>query len=238
MGLTPPTTFWVNRRAGYLRPVICNRSAIVTHNSVSLPWSLGDGTLGHASTPPLMKIIVGISGASGAIFGIRTLQALTLLNIETHLVISRWARATIAHETSFTVEQVESLATVVHPSENQAAPVSSGSFKNDGMIVAPCSAKSLAAIRTGYSDNLLTRAADVTLKERRKLVLLVRESPLSEIHLENMLALTRMGAVIFPPVPAFYNHPHTLDDVVYHIVGRALDQFGLELPGMSRWPGL
>jgi 4-hydroxy-3-polyprenylbenzoate decarboxylase len=134
-----------------------------------------------------MKIIVGISGASGAIFGIRTLQALTLLNIETHLVISRWARATIAHETSFTVEQVESLATVVHPSENQAAPVSSGSFKNDGMIVAPCSAKSLAAIRTGYSDNLLTRAADVTLKERRKLVLLVRESPLSEIHLENML---------------------------------------------------
>src|ERR1700750_1269355 len=117
-----------------------------------------------------MKIIVGISGASGAIFGIRTLQALRVLNVETHLVVSRWARATITHETSFTVEQVESLATVVHPNENQAAPVSSGSFKNDGMIIAPCSAKSLAAIRTGYSDNLLTRAADVTLKERRKLL--------------------------------------------------------------------
>lgn len=184
-----------------------------------------------------MKIIVGITGASGAIFGVRTLQALRLLNVETHLVVSRWARATIAHETSFTLEQVESLAAVVHASENQAAPVSSGSFKNDGMIVAPCSAKTLAAIRTGYSDNLLTRAADVTLKERRKLVLLVRESPFNEIHLENMLALTRMGAVIFPPVPAFYNHPDTLDDVVYHIVGRALDQFGLELPGMSRWYG-
>ena len=185
-----------------------------------------------------MKIVVGITGASGAIFGVRTLEALQSLNVETHLVLSRWARATISQETPFTPEQVESLATTMHAIDNQAAPISSGSFKSDGMIVAPCSVKTLAAIRTGYSDNLLTRAADVTLKERRKLVLLVRESPLSEIHLENMLALTRMGAVIFPPVAAFYNQPHTLDDVVLHIVGRTLDQFGLELPGMSRWDGL
>jgi 4-hydroxy-3-polyprenylbenzoate decarboxylase len=185
-----------------------------------------------------MKIIVGITGASGAIFGLRTLEALRSLEVETHLVLSRWARATISQETSFTPEQVEALASFVHSGENQAAPISSGSFKNDGMIVAPCSVKTLAAIRTGYSDNLLTRAADVTLKERRKLVLLARESPFSEIHLENMLALTRMGAVIFPPVPAFYNQPRTLDDIVHHIVGRVLDQFGLDLPDMSRWNGI
>ncbi len=184
-----------------------------------------------------MRIIVGITGASGAILGIRALETLRGLGVETHLVMSRWARATIAHETEYSLAQVESLAAVVHASENQAAPISSGSFKTDGMIVAPCSMKTLAAIRTGYSDNLLCRAADVVLKERRKLVLVARESPLSEIHLDNMLALTRMGAVIFPPVPAFYNQPRTMDDVANHIVGRVLDQFGLEAPGMSRWGG-
>lgn len=184
-----------------------------------------------------MKLVVGITGASGAIFGVRCLEALRALNVETHLVLSRWARATITQETGLSIDQVESLACVVHSGDNQAAPISSGSFKTDGMIVAPCSVKTLAAIRSGYSDNLLTRAADVTLKERRKLVLLVRESPFSEIHLENMLALARMGAVIFPPVPAFYNNPKTLDDVVHHIVGRVLDQFALDLPAMSRWQG-
>jgi 4-hydroxy-3-polyprenylbenzoate decarboxylase len=184
-----------------------------------------------------MRIVVGITGASGAILGIRTLETLRTLGVETHLVMSRWARATIAHETDYTLEQIENLAAIVHAGENQAAPISSGSFKTDGMIVAPCSMKTLAAIRTGYSDNLLCRAADVVLKERRRLVLIARESPLSEIHLENMLALTRMGAVIFPPVPAFYNHPRTMDDVANHIVGRVLDQFGLEAPGMSRWSG-
>ncbi len=185
-----------------------------------------------------MRLIVGISGASGAIFGIRTLEALRILEVETHLILSRWSRATIAQETDYTLEQVQKLASVVHQEDNQAAPISSGSFKTDGMIIAPCSMKTLAAIRGGYGDTLLCRAADVILKERRKLVLVARESPFSEIHLENMLALARMGAVIFPPVPAFYNRPKNVEDIVTHIVGRLLDQFGLEAPGMSRWEGI
>jgi flavin prenyltransferase len=192
---------------------------------------LGSGLAYH------MRIIVGITGASGSILGIRLLQTLRSLDVETHLVMSRWAKATLMHETSYTVNEVEKLASVVHASENQAASISSGSFKTDGMVVAPCSMKTLAAIRTGYSDNLLCRAADVVLKERRKLVLLARESPLNEIHLDNMLALTRMGVLIFPPVPAFYSLPKDLDDVVNQIVGRVLDQFGLDAAGVSRWNG-
>lgn len=184
-----------------------------------------------------MRIIVGITGASGSILGIRLLQAMRELGVETHLVLSRWAKATLLHETSFTVSDVEKLATVVHASENQAASISSGSYKTDGMVVAPCSMKTLAAIRTGYSDNLLCRSADVSLKERRKLVLVARESPLNEIHLENMLALTRMGVIIFPPVPAFYSLPKDLAAIVDQIVGRVLDQFGLEMPGVLRWNG-
>jgi 4-hydroxy-3-polyprenylbenzoate decarboxylase len=184
-----------------------------------------------------MRLVLGITGASGAIFGIRTLEALQTLGIETHLIMSRWSRATIAHETDCTLDAVQKLASVVHHEDNQGASVSSGSFKTDGMIVAPCSMKTLAAIRAGYGDTLICRAADVILKERRKLVLLARESPFSEIHLENMLALTRMGAVILAPVPAFYNRPKNIEDIVRHIVGRLLDQFGLDLPGMSRWQG-
>ncbi len=185
-----------------------------------------------------MKLIVGITGASGAIFGIRTLEALRTLEVETHLILSRWSRATISQETDYTLEQVQKLASVVHQEDNQAASISSGSFKTDGMIIAPCSMKTLAAIRGGYGDTLLCRAADVILKERRKLVLLARESPFSEIHLENMLALARMGTVIFPPIPAFYNRPQNVEDIITHIVGRLLDQFGLEAPGMSRWKGI
>ena len=184
-----------------------------------------------------MRIVIGITGASGAIFGIRTLEILKALSVETHLVMSRWARTTITHETGYRLEQVEALACHVHHGDNQAAPISSGSFRTDGMIIAPCSMKTLAAIRIGYGDTLICRAADVTLKERRKLVLVARESPFSEIHLENMLALTRMGAVILPPVPAFYSVPKTLDDMVNHIVGRVLDQFGLETPDLRRWSG-
>ena len=184
-----------------------------------------------------MRLVVGITGASGAIFGIRALEALRLLGVETHLILSRWARTTIATETNYSVSRVEELASFFHNQENQAAPISSGSFRTAGMIIAPCSMKTMAAVRHGYGDSLMTRSADVVLKERRKLVLLARESPFSEIHLENMLALTRMGAVIFPPVPAFYNQPQSLDDLVHHIVGRALDQFGLEMPGMQRWTG-
>ena len=184
-----------------------------------------------------MKIVVGITGASGAIFGIRALQVLRTLDVETHLILSKWARSTIAHETSMPLEDVEKLASTVHHPDNQAAPVSSGSFKTDGMIIAPCSMKTLAAIRAGFGDSLICRAADVHLKERRKLVLLPRESPFSEIHLENMLALSRMGAVIFPPIPAFYNHPQSVEDVIHHVVGRVLDQFGLDTPGLARWSG-
>lgn len=184
-----------------------------------------------------MRLIVGITGASGAIFGVRTLEALQSLGVETHLVLSKWARSTLAHETKYSVEQVESLASAVHRHDNQGAPVSSGSFKTDGMMIVPCSMKTVAAIRAGFGDTLICRAADVTLKEKRKLVILARESPFSEIHLENMLALARMGAVIFPPAPAFYNRPQSLDDIVNHIVGRLLDQFGLDMPGMKRWAG-
>lgn len=184
-----------------------------------------------------MRIIVGITGASGAIFGVRALEVLQSLQVETHLILSRWSRATLSHETDCSVDKIEKLASVVHHDDNQSACISSGSFKTDGMLIAPCSMKTLAAIRSGYGDTLICRAADVILKERRKLVLLARESPFNEIHLENMLALTRMGAVVFPPAPAFYNRPQTLDDIVNHIVGRLLDQFGLDMPGLRRWSG-
>lgn len=184
-----------------------------------------------------MRLIIGITGASGAIFGIRALEILRELGVETHLVLTRWARTTIAHETAYSFEEVEKLASIAYRDDNQGAAISSGSFKTDGMLVAPCSMRSLAAIRAGYGDTLVCRAADVVLKERRKLVLLARENPLHEIHLENMLALARMGVVIFPPVPAFYDRPKTVQDIVDHIVGRALDQFGLEMPAISRWRG-
>jgi flavin prenyltransferase len=184
-----------------------------------------------------MRLVVGITGASGAIFGIRALEALKALDVETHLIMSRWSRTTLLHETDYTLDQVEKLASVVHHNDNQSASISSGSFKTDGMVIVPCSMKTIAAIRAGYGETLICRAADVILKERRKLVLLARESPFSEIHLENMLALTRMGAVIFPPVPAFYNRPQSIDAIVHHIVGRLLDQFGLDLSGVQRWTG-
>ena len=184
-----------------------------------------------------MRVVVAITGASGAIFGIRALEALRTLSVETHLIVSRWARTTIAHETSYAIAQVEGLASVVHHEDNQAACISSGSFKTDGMIIAPCSMRTLAAIRSGAGETLICRAADVILKERRKLVLVARESPFSVIHLENMLALARMGSIILPPVPAFYNRPQNIDDVVNHVVGRSLDQFGLEMPGLQRWEG-
>ncbi|WP_102348869.1 UbiX family flavin prenyltransferase [Bacillus sp. Marseille-P3661] len=181
------------------------------------------------------RIIVGISGASGAIFGIRMLEALRTYDVETHLVMTKWAETTIGLETDYSVEQVKELASVVHGSMNQAASISSGSFRVDGMVVAPCSMKTLATIRAGMSEGLLGRAADVILKERKKLVLLTRESPLNDIHLENMLALSRMGVTIFPPVPAFYNHPKSIDDIVDHIVARTLDQFDIDNSLTTRW---
>ncbi|GGX88503.1 non-oxidative hydroxyarylic acid decarboxylases subunit B [Streptomyces minutiscleroticus] len=186
-----------------------------------------------------MRLIVGMTGATGAPFGVRLLERLAELpEVETHLVMSRWARSTVELETGRTVREVGELADVVHGPEDQGATISSGSFRTDGMVVIPCSMKTLAGIRAGYAEGLVGRAADVTLKERRPLVLVPRETPLSEIHLENMLALSRMGVRIVPPMPAFYNNPATVDDIVEHIVSRVLDQLDLPAPGAERWAGL
>lgn len=185
-----------------------------------------------------MKLVVAMTGATGAPLGIRLLEALGELGVETHLVVSRWARATITQETGYSLRDVRALASVCYSPDDQGAAVSSGSFRVDGMVVVPCSMKTLASIRTGCGEGLVGRSADVMLKERRKLVLVARETPLSAVHLENMLALTRMGAVVMPPAPAFYNHPSTISDVVEHLVARVLDQFGLDLPTARRWQGM
>jgi 4-hydroxy-3-polyprenylbenzoate decarboxylase len=185
----------------------------------------------------MRRLIVGLTGATGAILGVRLLEALKDCDVETHLIISNWARRTIEHETPYTVKQVCALATVYHNSANMAAEISSGSFLTDGMVVIPCSMRALGSIANGTGEHLVHRAADVVLKERRRLVLVVRESPLSELHLENMLKLARMGATIIPPMPAFYNHPKTINDIVDHIVARVLDQFGISAPFAKRWDG-
>lgn len=187
-----------------------------------------------------MKLIVGITGATGTIIGIRLLEALKDCGIETHLVVSEWAKTTLRVETDYELNDIISLASHVYAPTNQAASISSGSFQTDGMIIAPCSMKTLAAIRIGYADNLISRAADVTLKERKKLVVLPREMPLSDIHLDNMLAVSRAGAVIFPPMLTFYNRPSTLDDMINHVVARTLDQFSIESNLTKRWatPGI
>jgi flavin prenyltransferase len=187
----------------------------------------------------MRRLIVAMTGATGAPLGVHLLQTLRdLPEVETHLILSKWARATIELETPYTVREVHALADVVHAAGDQAATISSGSFRTDGMVVIPCSMKTLAGIRTGYADGLIGRAADVVLKERRRLVLVARETPLSEIHLDNMLALARMGAVILPPMPAFYNQPSTIGDMVSHITARVLDQFDLEAPDAMRWNSL
>lgn len=184
-----------------------------------------------------MRLVIGITGATGSAIGVRILRALRDLDVETHLVLSRWGQATLQMETDLTPREVYALADHVHGSGDYSAAIASGSFRTDGMIIAPCSMKTLAAVRTGFSDGLIARAADVTLKERRRLVLVPRELPLSEIHLANMLALSRMGAVIAPPVPAFYTRPRTIEEVLTHIAARVLDQFGLDLPNVARWNG-
>ena len=184
------------------------------------------------------RIVVGISGASGAIFGIRALEMLAAIDdVETHLVISSGARTTIAMETDLAADEVAGLADVVHKESNLAASISSGSFPTDGMLVAPCSIKTLSAIATSYADNLLARAADVTLKERRPLVLLFRETPLHLGQIRLMAQATEAGAIVMPPVPAFYHRPQTIDDIVDQTVGRALDQLGFETAEVSRWSG-
>jgi 4-hydroxy-3-polyprenylbenzoate decarboxylase len=181
------------------------------------------------------RIIVGISGASGAIYGVRMLQVLTKLPVETHLVMSRAAEMTLAYETNLTPKDVRALADVVHGFGDVGAPIASGSFRTMGMVIAPCSVHSMAEIATGVTANLLTRAADVVLKERRRLVLTLRETPLHTGHLRNLTALSEMGAVIAPPVPAFYARPASVEDIVDHSVGRVLDLFGLETELVRRW---
>jgi len=194
-------------------------------------------TVPGAEAPGRRRLIVGITGATGAIFGVRLLQALRAADVESHLVLSGWGQRTIEHETGLGLAQLRELAAVVHGLGNMASTISSGSFLTDGMVIAPCSMRTLAAIANGNGENLVHRAADVVLKERRKLVLLVRETPLSEIHLENMLKLARIGATILPPMPAFYNQPQTIDDLVDHIVARTLDQFGIPADFAKRWDG-
>jgi 4-hydroxy-3-polyprenylbenzoate decarboxylase len=181
------------------------------------------------------RLVVGISGASGVIYGVRLLELLKKLLVETHLVMSRSAELTLAYETDLKVSEVQALADSVYPVGDLGAALSSGSFRTLGMIVAPCSVRSLAEIAAGTGSTLLTRAADVTLKERRRLVLLVRETPLHLGHLKAMAAVTEMGAIVAPPVPAFYARPQSLEEMVDHSLGRALDLFGLDSGTVRRW---
>lgn len=185
-----------------------------------------------------MRIVVGISGASGAIYGVRTLEVLRRLGVESHLVLSDTAGQTIEYETDYRLDDVLPMATKVYSIKDMAAAISSGSFKTDGMVVAPCSIKTLSGIANSYNENLLTRAADVSLKERRKLVLVVRETPLHLGHLRLMTSVTEMGAVLLPPVPSFYHKPKTLDDIVNQTIGKVLDQFGLDASLFKRWTGI
>lgn len=181
------------------------------------------------------RMVVGISGASGFTYGVRLLQLLAELDIETHLIVSKSALLTMAHETRYKLADVTTLADVTYRCDDMAAAVSSGSFRTLGMIVAPCSMKTLAEIATGMSSGLIARAADVTLKERRPLVLLARETPYTLAHLRNMTAVTEMGAIVAPPVPAFYARPASLDQMIDHTLGRVLDLFGFDAGVVRRW---
>ena len=185
-----------------------------------------------------LPVIVGISGASGAMLGVRALEALRGLGMETHLVMSRSAQVTLAQETDLRLADLKALASHFHNVENVGASIASGSFRTAGMLVAPCSIRTLSEIATGVTSTLLTRAADVALKERRRLVLLVRETPLHLGHIRSMASVTEMGAIVMPPVPAFYAMPQTIDDVIDHTIGRALDLFGLDAGLSSRWSGV
>jgi 4-hydroxy-3-polyprenylbenzoate decarboxylase len=181
------------------------------------------------------RLVVGLSGASGAAYGIRLLEALKELSVESHLVMSKPGEMTIGYETDITPKQVAAKADAVYAINDIAAPIASGSFRTKGMIVAPCSVRTWSEIATGVTTNLLTRAADVTLKERRPLILMVRETPLHVGHLRSLTQLAEMGAIILPPVPAFYAEPHTLKDIVDQMVGKALDLLGYDWPRLRRW---
>lgn len=182
------------------------------------------------------RLVVAMSGASGAQLGIELLKTMQdFPHWETHLVVSKGAERTIEQETKFTIEEVKELATKVYPVEDIGASIASGTFKTEGMVIIPCSMKTLAGVATGYSDNLVLRAADVTIKERRNLVLVARESPLSPIHLKNMLYLAELGATILPPMLTYYNHPVGVEDLTRHIIGKALNIFDIDIKGFKRW---
>ena len=183
------------------------------------------------------RLLVGISGASGAVYGIRLLELLKGSGIETHLVISRAARLTLSYETDMTIADVEALATVTYPEQDIGAACSSGSFKTLGMIIAPCSIKTMAEIASGATSNLVSRAADVCLKERRRVVLMLRETPLHLGHIRSMAAVTEAGAIVYPPVPAFYARPQSIEDMVDHTLGRVLDLFDIDVGTVRRWSG-
>jgi len=182
-----------------------------------------------------LRIVVGISGSSGVIYGIRFLQALAKLGIETHLVFSKWAVQNIKIETDEDVQTIEKIANFVYDEKDMAASISSGSFKTSGMAIIPCSMKTLSSIANGYDDNLLSRAASVTIKEKRKLVVVPRETPLSTIHLSNMLRLSEIGVIVLPAMPGFYHKPKSIEDLISHIVGKTLDQFEIKNDIFTRW---
>ncbi len=182
-----------------------------------------------------LKIVIGITGSSGVIYGIKLLYFLNKLEIETHVVLSKWAEKNIEIETDENVTKIKELATFEYDENNMAASISSGSFKTSGMIIIPCSMKTLASIANGYDDNLISRAASVTIKENRKLVIVPRETPLSQIHLANMLNLAKIGVIILPAMPGFYHRPRTVNDLVLHIVGKTLDQFDISNEVFKRW---
>jgi 4-hydroxy-3-polyprenylbenzoate decarboxylase len=182
-----------------------------------------------------MRLIVGISGATGSIYGVRLLEILKKKRIETHLIITTTAKKIILQETSYSIEGIKNLASYVYDNEDLDASISSGSFKTDGMVVIPCSIKTLSGIAHSYNENLLIRAADVTLKERRRLILVVRETPLHQGHIEWMLQASRIGAILLPPMPAFYFQPKTIDDLINHTVGKVLDLFQIDHKLFERW---
>lgn len=182
-----------------------------------------------------LKIVVGISGSSGVIYGIRFLQALSKLKIETHLVLSKWAKKNIEIETDEHIEEILKTANYSYDEANMAAAISSGSFRTNGMAIIPCSMKTMSSIANGYDDNLISRAASVTIKENRRLVIVPRETPLSKIHISNMLKLSEIGVVILPAMPGFYHRPKTIEDLIAHIIGKTLDQFEIKNSSFTRW---
>jgi 4-hydroxy-3-polyprenylbenzoate decarboxylase len=188
-----------------------------------------------APAPERRRMVVGITGATGIVYGVQLLKALRTAGVETHLVVTRPGDQSRAYETDLSAKELRALADIAYPVDDIAAAISSGSFRTMGMIVAPCSMRTLAEIATGVSSNLLSRAADVTLKERRRLVLMVRETPLTAIHIDNMAKVTAAGAIVFPPVPGFYTRPKTIEDIVDHSVGRVLDLFDIDIGLVKRW---